>query len=42
MSEDLLFAKVAELEMTPVKFIDHFRERMGEVVRGYIEVFPVL
>ena len=42
MSEDLLFAKIAELEMTPVKFNDHFRDRMGQVVRGHIEVFPVL
>ena len=42
MSEDLLFAKIAELEMTPVKFNDHFRDRMGQVVRGHIEVFPAL
>ena len=33
MSEDLLFEKIAEPEMTVVKFDDHFRDRMGEVER---------
>ena len=42
MSEDLLFAKISEPEMTVIKFDDHFRDRMGEVDRGHIEVFPKL
>ena len=39
MSEDLLFGKVAEPEMTVVNFDYHIRDRMGEVERGHIEVF---
>ena len=39
MSEDLLFGKIAEPEMTVVNFDDHFRDCMGEVERGHIEVF---
>ena len=42
MSEYLLFGKIAEPEMTVVNFDDHFRDRMGEVERGHIEVFPKL
>ena len=42
MSKDLLFGKIAETEMTVVNFDDHFRDRMGEVERGHIEVFPKL
>ena len=42
MSEDLLFAKISEAEMTVVNFDDHFRDRMGEVDRGHFEVFPKL
>ena len=42
MSEDLLFGKIAEPEMTVVKFDDHFRDRMVEVERGHIEIFPKL
>ena len=42
MSEDLLFAKLSEPEMTVVNFDDHFRDRMGEMDRGHIEVFPKL
>ena len=42
MSEDLLFAKISEPEMTSINFDDHFRDRMGEVDRGHIEVFPKL
>ena len=42
MSEDLLFGKIAEPEMTVVNFDDHFRDCMGEVERGRIEVFPKL
>ena len=42
MNEDLLFAKISEPEMTVVNFDDHFRDRMGEVDRGHIEVFPKL
>ena len=42
MSEDLLFGKIAEREMTVVNFDDHFRDRMREVERGHIEVFPKL
>ena len=37
MSEDLLFAKIAEL--TAINFNDLFRDRMGEVERAHIEVF---
>ena len=39
MSEDLLFAKISEPEMTVVNFDDHFRDRMGEVDRGHLEIF---
>ena len=42
MSEDLLFAKISEPVMTVINFDDHFRDRMGEVERGHIEVFPKL
>ena len=42
MSEDLLFAKISEPDMTVINFDDHFRDRMGEVDRGHIEVFPKL
>ena len=42
MSEDLLFAKISEPEMTVINCDDHFHDRMGEVERGYIEVFPKL
>ena len=42
MSEDLLFAKISEPEMTVMNFDDHFRDRLGEVDRGHIEVFPKL
>ena len=42
MSEDLLFTKISEPEMTVINFDDHFRDRMGEVERGHIEVFPKL
>ena len=42
MSEDLLFGKIAEPEMTVVNFDDHFCDCMGEVERGHIEVFPKL
>ena len=31
MNADLLFGKIAEPEMTVVKFDDQFRDRMGEV-----------
>ena len=42
MSEYLLFAKIAEPEMTVSNFDDHFCDRMGEVERGHVEVFPKL
>ena len=42
MSEDMLFAKISEPEMTVINFDDHFRDRMGEVERGHVEVFPKL
>ena len=42
MSEDLLFTKISEPEMTDINFDDQFRDRMGEVERGHIEVFPKL
>ena len=40
MSEDLLFAKISEPEMTVINLDDNFRDRMGEVDGGHIEVFP--
>ena len=39
MSEDLLFAKIAEPEMTVINFDDHLRDRMGEVKRGTSRFF---
>ena len=42
MSEDLLFAKISEPEMTVINFDDHFSDSMGKVERGHIEVFPKL
>ena len=42
LSEDLLFAKISETEMTFINFDDHFRDCMGEVDRGHVEVFPKL
>ena len=42
MRGDLAFAKIAEPDMTAVNFHDHFRDRMGEVDRGHIELFPKL
>ena len=42
MGEDVLFAKISEPEITVVNFDDHFRDRMGEVDRGHVEVFPKL
>ena len=42
MSQDLLFGKIAEPEKTVVNFDDRFRDRMGEVERGHIGVFPKL
>ena len=42
MSEDLLFAKISETEMTVINFDDHFRDCMGQVDRGHVEVFPKL
>ena len=41
-SENSLFAKIAEPEMTAKTFNDHFRDRMGEVDRGHIQVFTKL
>ena len=40
MSEHMLIAKLLEPEMTVIRFDDYFRDRMGEVDRGRIEVFP--
>ena len=42
MSEDLLFAKISKPEMTVVNFDDRFRDCMGGVDRGHIEVFQKL
>ena len=42
MSEDLLFAQISEPELTFLIYDDHFRDCMGEVDRGHIEVFPKL
>ena len=39
MSDDLIFAKT---ETTVINFDDHFRDRMRELDRGHIEVFPRL
>ena len=39
MSENRLFAKISEPEMTVINFDDHFRDKMGEVDREHIEVF---
>ena len=39
MSEDLLFAKISEPEMTIKNFDDLFRDRTGEWDRGHIEVY---
>ena len=37
-----MFANISEPEMTVKNFDDHFRDRMGEVGRGHIDVFPKL
>ena len=42
MSENLLFAEIAGPEMTAVNFNGHFHERMGELDREHIELFPKL
>ena len=42
MSEGLLFAKIAEPEMTTIKFNDHFHDQMGKMDRGHIEIIPQL
>ena len=42
MSEDLLFAKISEPEMTVINVDDHFRYRMGELDRGHFEMLPKL
>ena len=42
MSEDLSFAKIVEPEMTAINCNDHFIDRMGEVERKQLEVFPKL
>ena len=42
MNKDLLFAKIAEPDMTAVNFHNHFRDRMCEVDRGHLKVFPKL
>ena len=34
MSEDLLFAKTAEPEMTALNFNDHYRDRLDKLDRG--------
>ena len=36
MSEDLLFGKIAEPELTAVNFTNHIRDRMGEVERRHL------
>ena len=40
MSEDLFFAKISEPEMAVVIFDQ--RDRLGEVDKGHVEVFPKL
>ena len=42
MSEDLLFAKISEPDMTAINFDDRFHDLRGELDRGRIEVFPKL
>ena len=39
MSDDVLFAKISEPVMTIIHVNDHFRDRMGGVDRGHIQVF---
>ena len=40
LSEDLLFAKIAEPDM--VNFNNHFRNRKGKLGNGHLEVLPKL
>ena len=40
MSEDVMLAKTAEPDMTAVNFNDHFHDRLGEMDRGHLEMFP--
>ena len=42
IKEKLLFVKISESQMTVINFDDHFRDSIGEVDRGHIEVFPKL
>ena len=35
MSEEFLFAKIAEPDMTALNFNNHFRDRMGELDKGH-------
>ena len=42
MSEDKFFAKTSEPDMTAKNFNNHHRDRMGEVNRYHIKVFPKL
>ena len=42
MSEDVLFRKIAEPELIAINFNNHLRDRMGEVERGRVEVYPIL
>ena len=42
VSGDLLFVMISEPIMTVINFDDHFRDRMGEVERGHVEVCPKL
>ena len=42
MREDVLFAKIAQPDMTASKFNNHLRVRMGEADRGHLEMFPKL
>ena len=38
----MLFAKIAQPDMTASKFNNHLRVRMGEADRGHLEMFPKL
>ena len=41
-SENLLFGKLEEQELTAVKFNNRFRKKIDEAERGYIRINPNL
>ena len=40
MSQDLLFGKLADSELIAINFNNHFGDRMGEVEREHVKVYP--